>query len=1005
MPTLRDGVLQNTIYSKTNENVRRVGAVSFYCNQAYDFEFGSDFSEFTSVFQKKIFNLQTFTSNFPAEKGRQILTLIENCHNDGTSGELKLQYQTADLETKYYNFIVTPTPMNETKCTCTMVDISEMYIHNLDAYFHRYLLDNIKDSLIAVDENGIVSYWNDGAARIFNIDKSEILGKSIDLLGSGFNIEDFRQMVANGIPFKQSDWNYKKDDQDTWVEVTTTAILGQNNTVIGVLGIAKEITELKKTQLEVSFHQNLLETLFDKNRTGILIIDENHNVIYCNSKASKRLNQWCDKNIVKGRKVDFNETGPESLYFTGFSSALQSENSNQETEYFENGQINWFKISFFSLNDIGSHRPKLAACIIENVTDLKQNEIALSDTAIRLDSFFKHAYTGMFIFNLDGELLKANPAFEKILGYNLEKQIDLNYAKISVPQDYSTEYLLLEDLKSGNLSSYEISKQFLNSEGLPTQCITEISLVRNYKDEPDYIIGIIQDVSHERELIQELWNTKNRLKLANEAAEIGIWEYDLNSEVLTWDKCMKNLYGLDDSIDDELSFETWSLYIYPDDLQETILGTTNVINGAPRMEVNFRIFKDDEIRHIQAYAVKFEQDGASKLIGLNWDITDAVKSKERILRLNSELQESEEYMRSLLERGHDAVVVLDTDFIIKDATVSTANVIGYENTECIGRVAWRLMNFPDQGKFLKDWYSMLNAPGSSFDIDIPFVHKDGREIWLETTFTNLLKHETVNGVVMNFRDATTRFKSVEQLQKAKEAAEEISKLKGSFLANMSHEIRTPLNGIMGLATLIGDETNLNSIREYASLQIQSSSRLLETVNSILEMAKLEAKSTSLNQTNHNLCELVKIGVKSFKLLAEEKGLDFRFSCDSEDLIVEIDPGVIHQVVNNVVGNAVKFTLKGFVDVHAFENLEDDQLYFNIRVQDSGIGIDPTFISKLFDAFEQESQGYSRRFEGSGLGLSITKKYIEILGGSIEVNSTKDVGSTFHIRIPVKRIDS
>ncbi len=315
------------------------------------------------------------------------------------------------------------------------------------------------------------------------------------------------------------------------------------------------------------------------------------------------------------------------------------------------------------------------------------------------------------------------------------------------------------------------------------------------------------------------------------------------------------------------------------------------------------------------------------------------------------------------------------------------------------------MNFPDQGKFLKDWYEMLNVPGSSFDIDIPFVHKDGNEIWLETTFTNLLNHEAVKGVVMNFRDATTRYKSVEQLQKAKDAAEEISKLKGSFLANMSHEIRTPLNGIMGLANLIGEESNLNSIKEYASLQIQSSSRFLETVNSILEMAKLEAKSTSFNQTNHNLCELVKIGVRSFKPLAEEKGLDFRFRCDSEDLVVEIDPGVIHQVVNNVVGNAVKFTLKGFVDVHAFEAIQDDQLHFNIRVQDSGIGIDPTFISKLFDAFEQESQGYSRRFEGSGLGLSITKKYIEILGGSIVVTSTKDVGSTFLIRIPVKRVDS
>jgi signal transduction histidine kinase/predicted negative regulator of RcsB-dependent stress response len=238
-----------------------------------------------------------------------------------------------------------------------------------------------------------------------------------------------------------------------------------------------------------------------------------------------------------------------------------------------------------------------------------------------------------------------------------------------------------------------------------------------------------------------------------------------------------------------------------------------------------------------------------------------------------------------------------------------------------------------------------------------------------------------------------------EIIKAKERAEESDKLKSTFLSNISHELRTPLNGILGFAEILQKEITDPVYKEMSEIIHVSGMRLLDTLNSIIDLSVIENNKLELYITSFNLIDLIREKALLYKVIASNKNLEIIKACQYDQILVHSDPKILANILNNLIDNAVKYTKEGRITVEAGIDDEQQKPVVWVRVEDTGIGIPESRLDHIFDRFTQVSEGQGREFEGAGLGLTICKKYIEILHGDISVTSELGRGSQFSIRFP------
>lgn len=383
---------------------------------------------------------------------------------------------------------------------------------------------------------------------------------------------------------------------------------------------------------------------------------------------------------------------------------------------------------------------------------------------------------------------------------------------------------------------------------------------------------------------------------------------------------------------------------------------------------------------------------------LNNDLEQRVK--DRTLDLKKERDQAKQY----LDIAGSIIAILDKDGNVVLMNKKGLEILGYSNDKLIGYNWFRTCyDFNSREKRLEHYLDMVRKGQDiqeSFIDEVITSSSQKKVLMFQNT---LMKDENDNclGVLFSAQDITELKQKEKELIASKEKAEESNRLKSSFLANMSHELRTPMIGILGYSELLLSEAKDADTREMLQSVYDSSTRLLNTLNLILNLSRLESNKQEVNLQTVNINSLLQIIHTDFAGAARTQNLSFNCKLPRKEINAIVDLKLLTDVMNNLVNNALKFTSEGFIELE----LKPYESTYKIIVRDSGIGIKKENLRIIFDEFRQASEGLGRKFQGTGLGLTISKKYIELLGGNIEVISEEGHGSEFIVELPLKIIPS
>jgi PAS domain S-box-containing protein len=384
---------------------------------------------------------------------------------------------------------------------------------------------------------------------------------------------------------------------------------------------------------------------------------------------------------------------------------------------------------------------------------------------------------------------------------------------------------------------------------------------------------------------------------------------------------------------------------------------------------------------------------------------------EKRKKSEAALKESEEKTR-LFKRAVDSssvgIIITDIEGKIIYTNPFYLKISGYRESELIGQLSTFLdANFQPETFNRKRWKNILS--GKDWSGEIKNIKKNGESYWVKAVISPIVNTagEITNFIVVS-EDITQKKQLLEDLITAKEKAEESDKLKTAFLANMSHEIRTPMNGILGFAELLKEQDLTNEIQQkYIHIIEKSGVRMLNIINNIVDISKIEAGLMEITLTDSDINEQIDYIYNFFKPEVEAKGMQLYFKKHyaNHKAIIKTDQEKLYAIFTNLVKNAIKYSYRGYIEFGYYpeQNKQGRDLMI-FYVKDTGIGIHKDKTSIIFDRFRQVSEGKNRHYEGAGLGLSITKSYVEMLGGKIWVESEEGVGSRFCFSLPYNHTD-
>ena len=500
--------------------------------------------------------------------------------------------------------------------------------------------------------------------------------------------------------------------------------------------------------------------------------------------------------------------------------------------------------------------------------------------------------------------------------------------------------------------------------------------------------GVNRDVTERKRIELQLKENVELTRSITQSAGDSIISINSDGIILSWNNASEKIFGykVSEMIDKNL---------------ERIMGVQDAVSHRSGLK---RQKNDDKIKLINKSieTIGVRKDGTKFPIDLNvssW-VVDNKKYYTGIIRDITDRKKAEDEnnkLSTVVAQSANTIMITNINGKIEYTNPRFTEVSGYTSKEVLGKYPSILKS----GKHTKEFYAELwktIKSGGIWKGEFQNKAKNGRMFWERVTITPILNNE---GKLTNFlsirEDVTLQKKAEKSLRRALNKAEESDKLKTAFLANMSHEIRTPMNGIIGFSEfLLKNDLSDDKRKEYASIVIESSKRLLTIVNDILDISKIEAGAIQLNYESVNINKLLDDLYLFYQPKSQTYNLNLicKKGLGNNKSVIEIDKTKLNQVLTNLLSNAFKFTKEGSIEF-GYELVEG---FLQFYVKDTGSGIAKSLKNKIFDRFFQETRNLNKLSSGTGLGLAISKNFIELFKGEIWFTSS-ELGTTIYFTIP------
>ncbi len=844
--------------------------------------------------------------------------------------------------------------------------------------FLSMLINTIPNPVFYKDIKGRYIGVNSAFTDFMGINAEDIIGKTVfdispKTIAKEYANKDNELFNSKGNQNYESIINTK--DGNTYNVIFDKASYADNSgSVIGLIGIITDITERKQAERKIRAAEENLQNTFDISPNIIAKVNiETGYFIEVNKAVTRILGysiiEFLSKPIIEFIHPDDNQKTKDEASEQKDGKVITS----FENRYLcKDGSYKWLAWNSSVANEKG-----IVTAIGSDISVRKHTELQLLESEEKYRTMIESSNDIIWMLDNKGNFNFINPYAEIATGFVLSEVIGKSFKPMVLEEELPFLNEVFTKTMLGESVSYEMNLVTAKENKL----ILAVNTVPFYEmGEIKGMFSFARDITSKKESERLLIESEARFKALHNASFGGIAIHDLGI-IKDCNQGLSEITGY--SFDELIGMD--GLLCLAENSRE--IAMDNITNSYEKAYEVVGLRKNGEEYPLRLEGKMIRNEGKDMRVIEFRDITEQKKSENEVRRLSTAVQQNP-----------SMIVITDTKGVVEYVNPKFEELTGYKSDEVIGEKSNILKSGKQGIEFYKEMWETIIS-GKVWRGQFHNKKKNGELFWEAASISAVLNEDgEIINYIKNGEDITQQKQTESELNIALEKALESDKLKSAFLTNMSHEIRTPMNGILGFINLL-NEPNLSKsqIDQYSSIINQSGKRLLNTINDIIDISRIEAGEMIISKTETSINNMMDELFSFYSMEADQKGLTLSLdpNLSNKQISVNTDSQKLHSILTNFIKNAIKYTEKGNINFGYF--VKQDMIVFFVR--DTGIGIPKERMKAIFNRFEQADIEDVKVLEGSGLGLAISKAYAKMLGGDIFVESTESVGSKFLLTIP------